>query len=38
MIEALLNYQFLQNAMIAGVLASVVCGMIGVIVIEKSWL
>lgn len=36
MIKALLEYQFLQNALIAGLLASVVCGIIGVIVIEKK--
>lgn len=36
MIAALLNYQFLQNAIVAGLLSSVVCGMIGVIVIEKK--
>jgi zinc transport system permease protein len=36
MIEALLEYQFLQNAFLSGVLASIVCGMIGVIIIEKK--
>ncbi len=36
MIEALLKYQFLQNAVIAAVLASVVCGIIGVIIVEKK--
>ncbi len=36
MIEALFNYQFLRNALISGLLASVVCGVIGVIVIEKK--
>ena len=36
MIEALLKYQFLQNAVIAGLLASVVCGVIGVVIIEKK--
>lgn len=36
MIDALFEYQFLQNAMLAGILASVVCGIIGVIVIEKK--
>lgn len=36
MIKALLEYQFLQNAFISGILASIVCGMIGVIVIEKK--
>ena len=36
MLNALLEYRFLQNALLAGVLASVVCGMIGVIIIEKK--
>ncbi len=36
MIKALFEYQFLQNAFISGILASIVCGMIGVIVIEKK--
>lgn len=36
MIEALLNYQFLRNALLSGLLASVVCGVIGVVVIEKK--
>ncbi len=36
MIKALFEYQFLQNALFSGVLASVVCGIIGVIVIEKK--
>jgi zinc transport system permease protein len=36
MIKALFEYQFLQNALISGILASIVCGMIGVIVIEKK--
>lgn len=36
MLEALFEYQFLQNAVIAGVFASIVCGMIGVIIIEKK--
>lgn len=35
MIKALFEYQFLQNAFFAGLLASIVCGMIGVIVVEK---
>lgn len=35
MINALMEYQFLQNAFIACVLASVVCGIIGVIIVEK---
>ncbi len=36
MISALLQYQFLQNAVLAGLLASVVCGLIGVIIVEKK--
>ncbi|QNK39927.1 metal ABC transporter permease [Caproicibacter fermentans] len=36
MIKALFEYQFLQNAFISGILASIVCGLIGVIVIEKK--
>ena len=36
MISALLKYQFLQNAVAAGLLSSIVCGIIGVIVIEKK--
>lgn len=35
MINALFEYQFLQNAVIASILASIVCGMIGVIIVEK---
>jgi zinc transport system permease protein len=37
MIEAILHYRFLQNALMAAVLASIVCGVIGVIIIEKKW-
>lgn len=36
MINALFEYQFLQNAFLSGILASVVCGIIGVIIIEKK--
>lgn len=36
MFDAILNYQFMQHALIACVLASVVCGLIGVIVVEKK--
>lgn len=35
MIDAILNYTFMQNAVIAAVLASVVTGIIGTIAIEK---
>ncbi len=36
MISAVFQYQFLQNAIIAGVMASIVCGIIGVIIVEKK--
>lgn len=36
LIRAIFEYQFLQNAFIASILASVVCGIIGVIVVEKK--
>ncbi len=36
MIKALFEYQFLQNALFAGILASIVCGIIGVIIVEKK--
>jgi len=36
MISALFQYQFLQNAVLAGFLASIVCGIIGLIIIEKK--
>lgn len=36
MIQALLEYQFMQNAFMASLLASIVCGVIGVIVVEKK--
>lgn len=36
MIHALFEYQFIQNALIASILASIVCGIIGVMVIEKK--
>ncbi|KUG03195.1 zinc abc transporter, inner membrane permease protein znub [hydrocarbon metagenome] len=35
MIEALLNYNFLQNAFYSAILASIACGIIGTIIIEK---
>ena len=35
MVNALFEYQFLQNAFLAGILASIVCGIIGVIIVEK---
>jgi len=36
LISALFEYQFMQNALIASILASIVCGIIGVIVVEKK--
>lgn len=36
MISALFQYQFLKNALFASILASIVCGIIGVIVVEKK--
>jgi zinc transport system permease protein len=35
-IKALFEYQFLQNAFLSGILASIVCGIIGVIIVEKK--
>ncbi len=36
MLKEVLSYDFMQNAVIASVLASIVCGMIGVMVVEKK--
>lgn len=36
MLNAVLNYTFMQNALLAGLLASVVCGIIGVVIVEKK--
>lgn len=36
MLLDILNYQFIQNAIIASLLASVICGIIGVIIVEKK--
>lgn len=36
MIQAVFEYQFLRNAVLSGVFASVVCGIIGVIIVEKK--
>ena len=36
LIKALFEYQFLQNALFASVFASIVCGIIGVIIVEKK--
>ena len=36
MIQAIFGYQFMQNAVLAGILASIVCGIIGVMIVEKK--
>lgn len=38
MLEALIEYSFMRNALLAGILASVICGVIGVIITEKKLL
>lgn len=38
MIEAILKYSFLQNALFASLFAGVLCGIIGVIIVEKKLL
>ncbi|MGI6279947.1 MAG: metal ABC transporter permease [Acutalibacteraceae bacterium] len=38
MLEAISTYKFLQNAVIASLLAGIICGMIGVIITEKKML
>ena len=36
MIEAIFKYTFLQNAFLTAVFASVVCGIVGTIIVEKK--
>jgi len=36
MIDAILNYNYMQNAFFAAILASVLCGIIGTIIVEKK--
>ncbi|MGI6452225.1 MAG: metal ABC transporter permease [Syntrophomonadaceae bacterium] len=36
MIEALFEYQFMQNALISAILASIACGIIGPVIMEKK--
>lgn len=36
MIESILNYTFMQNAFMAAILSSIVCGIIGTIIVEKK--
>lgn len=38
MLEAIFKYSFLQNAIIASVFAGIICGIIGVIIVEKKLL
>ena len=36
MVDAIFKYTFLQNAIISAVLASIICGIIGTIIVEKK--
>ena len=36
MLEALLEYKFLQNAFLSAILASITCGIMGTIITEKN--
>lgn len=36
MIDAILNYNYMQNAFFAAILASILCGIIGTIIVEKK--
>ena len=36
MLKALLTYSFLQNAVLGSILASIACGVVGTIIIEKK--
>lgn len=36
MIESIVEYQFLQNAITASILASIICGIMGVIIMERK--
>jgi zinc transport system permease protein len=36
MIEAIVNYTFLQNAVMGGFFAAIICGIIGTIIVEKK--
>lgn len=38
MINAIIEFSFMQNAVIAGLIASLICGVIGVIIVEKKLL
>lgn len=36
MIETILKYTFMQNALLAAILSSILCGVIGTIIVEKK--
>lgn len=36
MLNAILNYSFMQNALLAAILSSIICGIIGTIIVEKK--
>ena len=36
MLEAIFTYQFMRNAALAALLGSIVCGIMGVMIIEKK--
>ncbi len=36
MIDAILTYKYMQNALFAGLLASLICGIIGTVIVEKK--
>ncbi len=36
MIEAILNYNYMQNAVLAAILSSLICGVMGTIIVEKK--
>ncbi len=38
MLETILKYEFLQNAIIASLLAGIICGLVGVVIVEKKLL
>ena len=36
MIKAIFEYSFMQNAVLASFLASIICGIVGTIIVEKK--
>lgn len=36
MLEAIMNYNYMQNAALAAILASIICGIIGTIIVQKK--